>query len=210
MRMLLRSHAECRPFVWAATRTEFERALPGAGVAAVALQELGAEDAEWLGTAFAWGTPPCAVVTPLSLTSVQRFRVLDPRRFHAVWAEEARERLPVVLEELQVQCNNPLRVFGEEVVRRSRLHPLVKDAVSHICDLPLGLSPPPPELYVHAVPGPRIGQARRCRAHGVPAPAESWATVRRHRLREALGVGFPAPRGARAKASAKILQLDGP
>ena len=175
MERLLRSCTRCRPHVWAESRTGLARALARTGTAVVALPELGADDAEWLRAAV---VPPwqCAVVTPLSLESLQRLRMLDRCRFRAAWAEEAAGRLPAVLDEFATRGADPLRLLGEEMVRRGGLRPLLAEAVSHICNLSIDLSPPPP-------PPPKISRRRRwCAGRGRrPAGGRAAALTDRQR-----------------------------
>ncbi len=126
--------AELRP----AERPDgFQDLLPDAVVGIAGMDRCSDEDVHWLQGSFALGPsgPSCIVVTPLSLTSLQRLRAIESSRFHVVWAEEVSERLGKILDRIYPAHLDPLQHLGRHLLRDYSLHHALARGISQICKL---------------------------------------------------------------------------
>ena len=128
------------------SRESVVETLDNASVAVVAFPAIGSAEAGWLRHTFRRcpGAPGCVVLTPLRIGSVQQLRTLDEDRFHTVWAEEAGDRLAKVVRKVAANGTDPIRILGRRIVRQPGLPPLLRDIVSHICRLSIGIRAPAP------------------------------------------------------------------
>ena len=125
------------------TRRRFTEALRAPNLGIAAFTRIGDGTVSWLQGVCneSLSDPPCVVVTPCRLESIQRCRSFDLVRLRdrVVWLEELEVRLPQVLRSLM----NPLTVLGERMISKHQPRAVVAKAVAHICNLPAtGNSPP--------------------------------------------------------------------
>ena len=115
----------------------FQDLLQGAAVGIAGMDRCSDADVDWLRGSFALGPsgPSCIVVTPLSLTRLQRLRAIESTRFHVVWAEEVKERLGTILDQIDPAHLDPLRHLGRHLVRDYPLHKALTRGISQICRL---------------------------------------------------------------------------
>ena len=115
----------------------FKDLLQGAAVGIAGMERCSDEDVHWLRGSFALGPsgPSCIVVTPLSLTRLQRLRAIESSRLHVVWAEEVNERLGMILDRIDPAHLNPLQHLGRHLVRDYSLHESLAKAIRQIAKL---------------------------------------------------------------------------
>ena len=89
----------------------------------------------WLRSAFGPLSPPCVVVTELSVDCLRRLYPLRSRRLKVVWAAEAEERLGEVLEEFGKVSWGPMSRLGLGLLSEPSLRPFVRETISRACGL---------------------------------------------------------------------------
>lgn len=100
------------PVRQARSRTALKAPPANIRVTVYATETCTEREARWLLSMFEPPTPPCVVVTGLSLDCMRRLHSIDSARLKVVWAAEARDRLRPVLEELWMQNWSPMGRFG--------------------------------------------------------------------------------------------------
>ncbi len=132
------------------SRHRFGRLIADADAGIICLRGCTAADLKWLLTVASPGilAPPCIVITPLSIGSLQRLRGIEASRLHVVWTEEVDDRLVDVLAEIEPWYDDPLRLLGHRMLAASSPHRSVVAAVKRICNLSGGRSLGPPETTV--------------------------------------------------------------
>lgn len=128
----------------------FRDLLQGAAVGIAGMDRCSDADVDWLQGSFALGPsgPSCIVVTPLSLTRLQRLRAIESSRFHVVWAEEVNERLGTVLDQIDPARLDPLQSLGRHLVNDYGLHESMAKAISQVCRLSDDAESEPPRNSV--------------------------------------------------------------
>ena len=126
-------------------RGAFRELLAESEVAILAVPALGREETEWiLHEAGRSPGPELVIVAPLSIDALQHSRALVPRGGRVVWAEEASERLgPAVVAALGAG-RDPMQALGSLILDSPGLRPLLRNVVSHICRLRIGIIIYPP------------------------------------------------------------------
>ena len=129
----------------ASSRDKLVEELDQVTVAVVALPSLRCEEADWLRNMVSHrpGPPSWIVVTPLSIGAVQQSRALSEHEgfyFYVVWAEEAADRLALVVERMSAESPYPMWTLGRRIVGNPELRPRLRDVVSHICRLEIGIT----------------------------------------------------------------------
>ena len=138
------------PVRCARDRGAFCESLAESAVAILAVPALGREEAGWI--LHEVGRSPgleLIVVAPLSIGALQRSRGLLPRGGRVVWAEEASERLGPAVATALASGRDPMQALGSLILDTPGLRPLLRNVVSHICRLRIGITstpPPPPGL----------------------------------------------------------------
>ena len=96
------------------SRHRFGKLIADADAGIICLRGCTAADLKWLLTVASPGVlaPPCIVITPLSIGSLQRLRGIEASRLHVVWTEEVDDRLVDVLAEIEPWYDDPLRLLG--------------------------------------------------------------------------------------------------
>ena len=128
------------------SRLEFESLAAAASVGIAGLRGCSDADVAWLESVFSQGLagPSCIVVTPLSLSRLQRLRSVESNRFHIVWTQEVVKRLRHALGEVDLWHRDPLRLLGRRILCDHSLHWSLVKAVEHICRLPHDSRTDPP------------------------------------------------------------------
>ncbi len=119
------------------SRLEFESLAAAASVGIAGLRICSDADVAWLKSVFSQGLagPSCIVVTPLSLSRLQRLRSVESSRFHVVWTQEVAMRLRHALGQVDLWHRDPLRLLGRRILCDHSLHWSLVKAVEHICRL---------------------------------------------------------------------------
>ncbi len=138
----------CSGFERTDTPARFKEALRKANVGIAAITELSEEVAVWIRDACndSLRDPPCVVVAPLAIESVQQCRSFDASRLRVVWLEELEDRLPRVLRELRGAHPHPLVCLGERIIAEHQPRAVVTQALTQICSLGGDGEPPPPSV----------------------------------------------------------------
>ena len=120
------------------SRLEFESLAAAASVGIAGLRSCSDADVAWLESVFGQGLagPSCIVVTPLSLSRLQRLRPIESNRFHVVWTQEVALRLRHALGQVDLWHRDPLRLLGRRMLCDRSLHRSLVNAIEHICRLP--------------------------------------------------------------------------
>ena len=92
-------------------------------------------EVEWLRSAFGPLSPPCVVVTHLSVGGVRRLYPHRSGRLRVVWTEEAEDRLVDVLEEFGRMSWAPIGHLGLRLLSDYPLRPSVRETISRACGL---------------------------------------------------------------------------
>lgn len=131
----------------------FRDLLQGAAVGIAGMDRCSDADVDWLQGSFALGPsgPSCIVVTPLSLTRLQRLRAIESSRVHVVWAEEINERLGMVLDQIDPAHLDPIHSLGRHLVSDYPLHESMVKAIRQICKLSDDPESDPPKNSVGAL-----------------------------------------------------------
>lgn len=131
-------------------RADFESLVKDAAVGIAALERCGPKDVEWLLDVFDHGhcAPSCVVLTPHTLSRFLRLRRFQSSRLHVVWAEEAAQRLPPLLAQVEPWHRNPLRLLGHRLLSDFPLRSSLVSAVDRICSV---FTTPPPDPPPHSV-----------------------------------------------------------
>lgn len=118
-------------------RDEFQSFIAATDIGIAGLQRCSTSDVAWLQGAFAQGLarPSCIVVTPLSLSRLQRLRTAESHRFQVVWEEEAHDHLRPTLSRVNVMHRDPLRLLGRRLLWAGSLHWSMVRAVERVCRL---------------------------------------------------------------------------
>ncbi len=148
------------------TRRRFSEALRAPKVGIAAFTEVGDQDVSWLQgiCSESLSDPPCVVVTPCRLDSIQRCRSFDLIRLRdrVVWLEELEIRLRGMVRLLL----NPLTTLGERIIAGRRPRAVVAKAVTRICHSAATVEPPPSS----------VAELARSLCIGASTLSRYWAT----------------------------------
>ena len=122
-------------------RGAFRESLAESEVAILAVPALGREETEWILDEVGRSPgPELVIVAPLSIDALQHSRDLVRRGGRVVWAEEASERLGPAAAAALGAGRDPMQALGSLILDSPGLRPLLRDVVSHICRLRIGIT----------------------------------------------------------------------